>query len=124
MEPPLIVVINQVVRFRTRLVFVVAHMSHFGILYSLNSFTVVKVSCSLTYCVYHVPSSYHSTRAILLFLSILFGSQIIFIPELQYVLLILQYVMSSSRHAKLFNRKPLICGIPFWLMLKSFFGAA
>ena len=29
--------------------------------------------------------------------------------------------MSSSRHAKLFNRKPLICGIPFWLMLKSFF---
>ena len=73
------VMANQVVRFKTRLVFGVAHtniLSHFGILYSLHSFTVVKVSCSLTYCLYCVPSSYHSTREISLFLSILFGSQI------------------------------------------------
>ena len=43
--------------------------------FSLHSFTVVKVSCSLTYCLYRVLSSYHSTREISLFLSILFGSQ-------------------------------------------------
>ena len=113
-----IAVTNQVVHFKTRLMFVVAHMhkyntmSHFGIFYSLHSFTVVKVSCSLTYCLYHVLSSYYSNREISLFLSILLGIQIHFHTRttVRFANLTVSDVIWPSH--KSFNRKPFICGVP------------